>query len=314
VLQRSDGQALFYPGQVNLLFGDPEAGKTFIALAAVTEALNGTGRVLVLDLDHNGVASTVGRLLMLGASRSALADADRFRYCEPEDAGHINEVVKDCQDWQPSVAVVDSIGELLPMLGADSNSADDFTRAHTRVLNPLAISGAAVIAVDHPAKNAESRQHGPMGTGAKRRAVGGLSTRVTVSRAFTPGRGGAAKMLVNKDRNGVVREMSPQGDREPLCATFTLEPDERVEKGYPPYRVKAPKTDEHDPEQVADPADVAFIANMVPPPTSAEDVRSALRCNKARANLAWREFRSQREQLGFDTFDSSDALSTGGDR
>lgn len=293
VLQRSDGHALFYLGQVNLLFGDPEAGKTFIALAAATETLEAGGRVLVIDLDHNGDASTVGRLLTLGALIDPLKDQTLFRYIEPEDAAELNGVVEDCQTWQPTVVVVDSIGELLPMLGADSNSADDFTRAHTRVLKPLAMSGAAVVAIDHPAKNSESRHHGPGGSAAKRRALGGLSARVTTLRPFTPGQGGAAKMTINKDRHGGIREWSPQGDREPLCGTFILENDEHVANGGRPWRVRAPALDERDPDQNADPGDIAFIANMNPQPTSADQVRNALHCNKDRANLAWREYKRQ---------------------
>jgi hypothetical protein len=293
VLQRNDGHALFYPGQVNLLFGDPEAGKTFIALAAATETLAAGGRVLVIDLDHNGDASTVGRLLNLGAPIEPMKAQTLFRYIEPDDAAEVNGIVEDCETWQPTLAIVDSIGELLPMLGADSNSADDFTRAHTRVLKPLALCGAAVIAVDHPAKNTDSRHHGPAGTGAKRRALGGLSIRVTALRSFTPGKGGTAKMVINKDRHGGVREWCPQGDREPLCGTFILEDDEHVAEGRIPWRVKAPASDELDPDQHADPGDVAFIAKMDPSPTSAEDVRKALRCRKDRANLAWREYKQQ---------------------
>ncbi|ORI11757.1 hypothetical protein BJD99_01040 [Rhodococcus sp. 1163] len=40
ILQRSDGHALFYTGQVNLVFGDPESGKTWVALAAGAEVLS----------------------------------------------------------------------------------------------------------------------------------------------------------------------------------------------------------------------------------------------------------------------------------
>jgi hypothetical protein len=39
LLRRTDGNAMFYKGQVNMLFGEPESGKTWVALAAVSEAL-----------------------------------------------------------------------------------------------------------------------------------------------------------------------------------------------------------------------------------------------------------------------------------
>ena len=39
LLRRSDGNAMFYKGQVNMLFGEPDFGKTWVGLAAVSEAL-----------------------------------------------------------------------------------------------------------------------------------------------------------------------------------------------------------------------------------------------------------------------------------
>jgi hypothetical protein len=66
-----------------------------------------------------------------------------------------------------------------------------------------------------------------------------------------------------------------------------------VANGGIPWRIKAPVSDEHDPDQHADPGDVAFIANMNPQPSNAEDVRKALRCSKDRANLAWRDYKQQ---------------------
>jgi hypothetical protein len=293
VLQRGDGHKLFYREQVNVLFGDPEAGKTFVALAAVTEDLNAGNRALVIDLDHNGAAAILGRLLMLGARRDALADFNRFRLIEPEDAAELNAVVADAETWQPHVVVVDSIGELLPMLGADSNNADDVTRAHTRVLKPLAKTGAAVIAIDHLAKNADSRSKGQTGAAAKRRALGGVSLRVRAMRPFTPTKGGTALLLINKDRHGGVRQYSPVGDREPVAGTFVLRGDEEQRPGIGPWHILAPSPEQRDPEQSADPADLAVIDSMDPKPTNAEQVRSALKCSKDRANTAWAAWKAK---------------------
>ncbi|UXA19825.1 AAA family ATPase [Mycobacterium sp. SMC-4] len=296
LLQRIDGHRLLYRGQVNVLFGDPESGKTFVALAATVEALNAGRTALVLDLDHNGVEATVARLLMLGANRAALADLNRFRYCEPESALDIFEVVKDCKDWQPTVAVVDSIGELLPTLKADSNNADDFTRAHTNVLKPLARAGAAVIAIDHLAKNNDSRAKGPGGTAAKRRALGGTSLRVKATRPFSPGNGGTALLLVNKDRHGGVRRHAarPEHGSEQSAGTFVLATDYEVSTGLGPWRVLNPSRCDRDPDETADPADIALLNAADPPPRTAEDARKVLRCNKDRANRAYRVWREER--------------------
>lgn len=271
--RRDDGVHLFYAGQVNVVFGDPESGKTWLVLAAAVDVLAADGKVLLLDLDHNGPEATATRLLSLGARPEWLGDPDRFRYVEPEDVDHIRRIVRAAVEWRPDLAIVDSVGELLPALGLSSNSPDDWTLGHTRVLKPLAMADAAVIAIDHLAKNADSRASGPTGTAAKKRAVGGVSLRVTVRDPFTPGRGGAAAITINKDRNGGLRKNcpAPDGKTEPYAGTFTLDSSTEVVR----WAIRAPTTSDHAPGQVTR-SDLEELAQLDPPPSSVRDVKSRL--------------------------------------
>lgn len=224
VLRRQDGHHLLYAGKVNVLFGDPESGKTWIALAACVEALNSDQRVAIIDLDHNGATEIVGRLIALGAHPDRLRKPDLFRLAEPDALETLGAVIHELRDWQPAVAVVDSLGELLPMMRLSSNSPDDYTIAHRAVLARLASCGACVIAIDHLPKNDDARAHGQTGTMAKRRAVNGVSLRVTVTRAFAPGRGGAASIVVEKDRPGGVRAHCPTDGRRQPAGKFEMNP------------------------------------------------------------------------------------------
>lgn len=287
--KRTDGRHLFYAGQVNWVFGDPETGKSWLSLVCCVEALNAERRVLLIDLDHNGAEATTNRLLALGAEQAALGDQDRFRFCEPDDAAELGAIVRDAATWVPAVAVVDSVGELLPLYGSNSNSADDFTQVHSRVLKPLAKAGAAVLAVDHLAKGADSRAVGPGGTAAKRRAIGGSSIRVKVSKPFTPGHGGRALLLVNKDRHGGLRAHCPVGDREPVAGTFELL---LFSDGSLGWRITAPRDGERNTAETAPPEDVTAIAGLDPPPKTVDEARDRLHWNKQRtanAMRAWRE-------------------------
>lgn len=290
LLRRTDGHALFYSGQVNLLFGDPESGKTWISLACATEALQHRRRVLVMDLDHNGPGAIVSRLLALGAPATYLRDPALFRYCEPEDRAELRQVVDDCKTWRPAVAIVDSIGELLPLHGANSNSPDEFTAVHSSVLKPLAKAGAAVLAVDHLAKSADSRAHGPGGTAAKRRAIGGVSIRVKARKPFTPGHGGEAVLLVNKDRHGGLRAYCPVGDREPVAGLFKLlSPND----GALQWQVVPPVDGERNDDETASPEDIAAVGALDPPPATVEEARERLNWRKQRASNALRAWREQ---------------------
>lgn len=285
VLQRTDGIGLFYTGQVNILFGEPESGKTFVALAAIVECLNIGGRAVFLDMDHNGMHAVVARLLDLGATPSSLSDIDKFRYKEPEDRQDLMETIADLKEWLPDVAVLDSIGELMPTMGLSSNSPDDFTVAHTSVMKPLAMVGAAVVAIDHVAKNTESKAQGPTGTAAKSRAAGGTMLRVTVKDAFTPGHGGACYLHVRKDRHGGLRANSPRGEKEPLGGTFKLYPDNH-------YAVYPAADGERAPE-AASAMDLEELKRLDPEPASVRDVKDRLGWSSDRATVALRVYRQQ---------------------
>ncbi|MGO2862876.1 MAG: AAA family ATPase [Brevibacterium sp.] len=288
ILGRDDGNSLFYRGQVNSLFGEPESGKTWIALAAAAETLNEGGSAVIIDLDHNGMLSTVSRLVSLGASQDALVNFDQFRYVEPEDRDEMYAVVHELVDMRPDVVVLDSIGELLPALGLNSNSPDDFTAAHSLALKPLARFGACVIAIDHVAKNPDSASRGPTGTAAKSRAIGGVSLRVKVKEAFAPGRGGSAYISIRKDRHGGLRATSPAGDNEPLAGTFALHPD-----GYrTKYSIYAPDDGDSMPGS-APGEDVAALQALDPGPSSVRDVKDRLGWGSNRASIAYKVFRQQ---------------------
>lgn len=292
---RTDGRSLFYAGQVNLVFGDPESGKTFLCLAASAEALNHGRKVLVVDLDHNGPAATIDRLLMLGAQEAALADTSRFLYVEPEDAPHLMAVVAAGIAWRPAVALIDSVGELLPVFGFSSNSPDDFTIVNSRVLKPLAMAGAAVLGIDHLAKGTESRTSGPTGTAAKKRAVGGASVRVTIKDAFTPGRGGAAAITIHKDRHGGLRQYCPPPDGgEAYAGTFVLKAES---EGTTSWRITAPELGDRAPAGVAE-ADIETLAALEPPPASVRDVKTRLNWRTDRASAVLREWRSRVPHTG----------------
>ena len=298
LLHRTDGVALFYPGQVNGIFGDPESGKTLLVTAATAEALRAGRRVLWIDIDHNGPEATIARLILFGAPEAALRDPDQFRYAEPEDKPHLMSIVADVREgWHPAVAVVDSLGELLPLLNLASNSPDDLTIAHSAVLKSMAMAGAAVLAIDHLAKNTESRLSGPTGTAAKRRTVGGVSIRVTVAETFIPGKGGSANLTGNKDRHGGLRRHCPPADagaREQYAGTFVLDYDD--ETGALGWSVKAPRDVPEHPVLGASKADLAALDALDPEPTSVRDVKERIRWRTDRAAESLKAWRSQRSR------------------
>lgn len=288
---RSDGIGLFYRGQVNLVFGDPESGKTLLAQCAAADELSMGRPALIIDLDHNGAAATIARLISMGVDETVLRNPDLFRYTQPEDADHLAVVVQDAVDWAPAIILLDSLGELLPMFGASSNSPDDFTRVHSAVIKPLTKSGAAIVVIDHLPKNRESQSFGSTGTTAKKRAIGGTSLRVTIQEPFRPGAGGRAQVTLNKDRHGGLRAACPTEDREPVAATFKL----WDEAGDVRWSFVPPAHDDRPMVQGIVEADITELSEMLPPPSSQRDIKNRLGWGSTRALNALREWRRRGE-------------------
>jgi hypothetical protein len=238
VLHRTDGVAIFYKGKVNDLYGDPADGKTMLVLAAAAEVLRNGGNALFIDLDGNGARETTERLLMLGVPAAVIVDQNRFRHCEPEDAPGVMDRVEKCAGWA-DFAIIDCVGELMPLFSASSDSADDYTRVRRQVTGALVKNGCAVALLDHQVKTGESRNYGAGGTMAKRRAVTGISINLVGKETFVRGQGGKAELWINKDRPGGLRPHCPKGKgRKQLAGIFILDPED--ENGAVGWRLLKP--------------------------------------------------------------------------
>jgi hypothetical protein len=206
-LSTTKGNQLFYRARINGLFGDPETAKSWIAMSAITEALNEGERAAYLDVDHNGANEIASRMMALGARRELVADPDTFRIYEPEHGKGLLEFIAQMHEWKPNIVAVDSLGEIVPMLGLKSTDNDDLTKAIRAILKPLAhVIEACVITIDHLPKGKDARDSGyAIGGIAKKRAVDGSYFLCEAIHPPAPGKVGKIRLTVEKDRHGHVR-------------------------------------------------------------------------------------------------------------
>ncbi len=206
-IHRANGGCLFYAGRVNGVFGDPESAKSWLAQLGVVQALLNGQRAAIIDVDHNGPVLTTARLISLGAPVHALADPDQFRYLEPEDGAELRAAVTALVAWAPHFVVLDSIGEMMPMLGVKSTDNDELTGALRTIANPLAHTGACVVTIDHLPKGQEARTSGyAIGGTAKKRAIDGAYIYADARLPPAPGQIGKITLRIEKDRPGRLRE------------------------------------------------------------------------------------------------------------
>jgi hypothetical protein len=209
--ERNDGAHILYAGKINGIYGDPETAKTWFALHLAQQVLSAGGTVALIDIDHNGENDTVDRLRKLGVSNQLIGDAAHFRYYIPETPAELLATRDDIIEQHPTLCILDSIGELIPMLGLDSNSNDDISRGYRAMLTPLAQEHTAVLTIDHLAKAGKSDHGYAIGGIAKKRIINGAYYHAEALTIPAPGIVGKVRIMVTKDRPGGIREHAPQG-------------------------------------------------------------------------------------------------------
>lgn len=204
LLQCTDGSYLLYPGKMHVFQAEPSSGKTWIALIAVLEVLNLGGAVIYLDYEDTATG-LVNRLLTLGASTKAIAE--RFHYGQPigrhgpAERVHLARLL---DSLNPDLVVIDGVGEALSREGLSEDKAEDVLRWMDLLPRPITRTGAAVLMLDHVAKDPEGRGRWARGSGAKLGAIDGASYQIKVKIPFSRHRAGRVDFVVAKDRPGGV--------------------------------------------------------------------------------------------------------------
>ena len=209
--ERNDGAHILYAGKINGIYGDPETAKTWFALHLAQQVLSAGGTVALIDIDHNGENDTVNRLRKLGVSNKLIGDPAHFRYYIPETPTELLATRDNIIEQHPTLCILDSIGELIPMLGLDSNSNDDISRGYRAMLTPLAQEHTAVLTIDHLAKAGKSDHGYAIGGIAKKRIINGAYYHAEAITIPAPGIVGKVRIMVTKDRPGGIREHAPAG-------------------------------------------------------------------------------------------------------
>jgi hypothetical protein len=208
-LARSDGNRLFYSNKINALFGESESGKTWVALLAVSQALVVAEKVIYIDFEDSG-KGILNRLRLMGIHNENFAN---FTYANPDEALTLEsrqDLVEALLQTQPSLVVVDGVNAAMTLLGLDLTSNRDATYFSQQLLRPLAMSGAAVVTIDHVTKSKDTRGNYAIGAQAKRADINGAAILVEVEMPFGRGMRGELNLKVTKDRPGHVRAHSKE--------------------------------------------------------------------------------------------------------
>ncbi|MFJ9020773.1 DNA primase [Streptomyces sp. NPDC102259] len=203
--RRDDGIGLFYPGRMNSVASESEAGKTWFALIACLQEINDGNHVLYVDFEDDA-GGVVGRLLCLGGVPADILE--RFHYVRPENQmGPVDAIDLDgVLQLSPTLAIVDGVTEGMSLFGLELKDNTDIAKFGRLLLRPLMNSGAAVVTLDHVVKSSENRGRYSIGGVHKLNGLNGVMYMLENHRPFGIGVTGKSIIRVAKDRPGQIRK------------------------------------------------------------------------------------------------------------
>ncbi|RMH83120.1 MAG: hypothetical protein D6683_02445 [Actinomyces sp.] len=217
---RSDGLKLLYPASVHWVSGEPAAGKTWMALSMVAQALQSGCHVTYYDFE-NGPLPLLERAEALGIPRRRLTRQFHVKHPTVSWVGHEERLIREVVSTGTRLVVIDSCASAMSAAGLDPIDNADFGTFFIFV-RALAATGAAVVVLDHLRKDDAPTARYPLGAGQKL-AQATVAYGLARTAPFAPGRDGQATVYVHKDRHGQVLQAATRLGEADVIGKFILD-------------------------------------------------------------------------------------------
>ena len=203
---------MLYPGRTHAFIGEPESGKTWLALVAVLEMIQAGSTCLYVDFEDDEDLF-VEHMRNLGAEDALVAG--RVAYVRPdgpfEGAAKTDlAVAVETLPRPPALVVLDGVTEAMALHGWNPDKMVDVAAFYAALPRRFDTFGAAVVMIDHVVKSKDERGRFAIGSQHKMAGINGAMFSFQVRRPFAIGAHGHARVTVTKDRPGRVRKESLQ--------------------------------------------------------------------------------------------------------
>ncbi len=201
-ISRSDGQKMIYPGKEHTVYGETEAGKSWIALESTAVEIRMGRDVLYIHYEEGDPGSTIERLLLLSVPAAEIAK--HLRFVAPARPAR-GEWLAPLLAPPPVLVIHDGVNEAMSLQGDEIFGADGAATFRRTLIKPCLAAGAATLSCDHVTKSSEGRGRYAYGSGHKINAVDGAAFMVENVEPFGRGLRGVSNVFVTKDRPGQLR-------------------------------------------------------------------------------------------------------------
>lgn len=208
MLVRDDGACLLYPGRVHVFAGEPESGKTWLALHATAEQIGCGRHVIYIDFEDT-LVGVVTRLLDLDVEAQRILSLFHYiRPSEPLGPTGRHALAEILGRTTPPLVILDGLTEALTLHGLALESNRDVAAFLELVPRFIARQGPAVVIIDHVTKDKEQRGRWAIGAQHKLAGIDGVSYGLDVVKPVVRDGDGLVRLVVAKDRPGHVRRIA----------------------------------------------------------------------------------------------------------
>jgi len=208
MLARDDGACLVYPGRVHMFAGEPESGKTWLALHLCAEQIACGRHVVYIDFEDT-LVGVVARLLALDIDPDRILALFHYvRPSEPLGPEGRHALAELISRTVPAIVVLDGLTEALTLHGLALESNRDVATFLELVPRLVARLGPAVVIIDHVEKDKERRGRWAIGAQHKLAGIDGVSYGLEVVKPVVRDGDGLVRLVVAKDRPGHVRRIA----------------------------------------------------------------------------------------------------------
>lgn len=192
VFRLLEGQALFYEGVVNTVFGYGGHGKSMIMAAAVAQELI-AGRHAAYFTYELPPRILAARLMAMGVEKEAIRS---LFHVYQSQIGVPRTLLDKWPDTQ--LVVVDSTNKALIAHELDSDKVGGFGKLNNVLLRPCTDAGMTIVTIDHVTQNAENRNR-MIGSVEKWNAIQGAAYKIERGREFSLVQSGWSSIQLMKD-------------------------------------------------------------------------------------------------------------------
>lgn len=198
ILERADGECLLYDGRLNVVYGEPESGKSWLAMVACLQETEKGNTVWFLDFEADA-DTFVFRLRDMGAEDPQI---EEVRYNGGEEM--LAQFSRDLWDeklgpWldedEPTLVVIDGYTNALTQSGLSVLDSGDAALFHQVFTQKVLDKGIGVLMIAHVAKNA-SKPNYAFGAQHFKAITKGSMLRVEADERRRPGIGKAGRSFV----------------------------------------------------------------------------------------------------------------------